>query len=123
MQKYEISGEKLLKRKFPGVGGAMFGAHFKEGNLALEGVANRDSLGYISRYGLEDDQLETMLRGTLRYEGFCEVMHVLKKIGLLRKDGPFRWASAGPPRRWDEVIERMGKKIEDGSRTKRVLTE
>ncbi|KNZ48930.1 uncharacterized protein VP01_531g11 [Puccinia sorghi] len=122
-KKYEISGEKLLKRKFPGVGGAMFGAHFKEGNLALEGVANRDSLGYISRYGLEDDQLETMLRGTLRYEGFCEVMHVLKKIGLLRKDGPFRWASAGPPRRWDEVIERMGKKIEDGSRTKRVLTE
>lgn len=122
-RKYEISGEKLLKRKFPGVGGAMFGAQFKEGNLALEGVANRDSLGYISRYGLEDDQLETMLRGTLRYEGFCEVMHVLKKIGLLRKDGPFRWGSAGPPRRWDEVIERMGKRIEDGSRTKRVLTE
>ncbi|WAR59798.1 hypothetical protein PtB15_11B439 [Puccinia triticina] len=119
-KRYEISGEKLLKRRFPGVGVAMFDGKFKEGNLALEGVANRDSLGYTSRYGL-DDQLETMLRGTLRFEGFCEVMHVLKKIGLVRKDGHFEWSKAGVPRRWDEVIEKMGKKIEDG-RTKRVLT-
>ncbi|POW10572.1 hypothetical protein PSTT_06017 [Puccinia striiformis] len=115
-KKYEISGEKLLKRRFTGVGKAMFDGKFAQGNLALEGMANRDSLGYISRYGLDTDnnQLETMLRGTLRYEGFCEVMHVLKKIGLVRKDKNFHWGKAGIPTRWDQVIEKMGEKIEEG---------
>ncbi|KAH9461185.1 hypothetical protein Pst134EA_017495 [Puccinia striiformis f. sp. tritici] len=121
-KKYEISGEKLLKRRFTGVGKAMFDGKCAQGNLALEGMANRDSLGYISRYGLDTDnnQLETMLRGTLRYEGFCEVMHVLKKIGLVRKDKNFHWGKAGIPTRWDQVIEKMGEKIEEG-RAKRVL--
>jgi alpha-aminoadipic semialdehyde synthase len=123
MQKYEISGEKLLKRKFAGIGVGMFGGQFGEGNMALEGIANRDSVGYISRYGLDEQQLETMLRGTLRFEGFCEVMHVLKKIGLLAKAHPLRWGNAGPPTRWDQVLEHLGHKIKDGSRSMRVLTE
>ncbi|PLW49610.1 hypothetical protein PCASD_02283 [Puccinia coronata f. sp. avenae] len=122
-KKYEISGEKLLKRKFAGIGVGMFGGQFGEGNMALEGIANRDSVGYISRYGLDEQQLETMLRGTLRFEGFCEVMHVLKKIGLLAKAHPLRWGNAGPPTRWDQVLEHLGHKIKDGSRSMRVLTE
>lgn len=120
-KKYEISGEKLLKRKFTRVGEAMFDGKFKEGNLALEGVANRDSLGYIPRYGLDPTSLETMLRGTLRFEGFCEVMHVLKKIGLFKKDGYVQWEKDQVPTSWDQVIERMGGKIKEG-RVKQVLT-
>lgn len=44
-----------------------------------EGYANRDSLKYIEIYGLEG--VETMLRGTLRYEGFCEAWNVFVQLG------------------------------------------
>ena len=49
-------------------------------NLELEGVGsdgsaypNRDSLKYRSLFGL--DQIETMIRGTLRYPGWSEPGH------------------------------------------------
>lgn len=45
----------------------------------LEGYPNRDSLGYISLYGL--DGISTMLRGTLRYEGFCRAWNVFVQLG------------------------------------------
>lgn len=45
----------------------------------LEGYPNRDSLSYISLYGLED--IATMLRGTLRYEGFCKAWNVFVQLG------------------------------------------
>jgi len=44
-----------------------------------EGYANRDSLGYRSLYGLQ--QIKTMLRGTLRNEGFCAAWDVLVQLG------------------------------------------
>jgi saccharopine dehydrogenase-like NADP-dependent oxidoreductase len=47
----------------------------------LEGYPNRDSLGYVSVYGL--DAVETMLRGTLRYPGWCETMKAVVDLGLL----------------------------------------
>jgi len=46
---------------------------------ALEGYPNRDSLSYISLYGLEG--ISTMLRGTLRYEGFCRAWNVFVQLG------------------------------------------
>jgi saccharopine dehydrogenase-like NADP-dependent oxidoreductase len=46
---------------------------------ALEGYPNRDSLSYISLYGLEN--ISTMLRGTLRYEGFCRAWNVFVQLG------------------------------------------
>src|SRR5258705_979908 len=45
----------------------------------LEGYPNRDSLSYISLYGLEG--ISTMLRGTLRYEGFCRAWNVFVQLG------------------------------------------
>lgn len=42
--------------------------------------ANRDSLIYRSLYGLND--IRTILRGTLRYPGFCEAWNALVQIGL-----------------------------------------
>lgn len=47
--------------------------------VAYEGYANRDSLKYREAYGLDD--IGTMLRGTLRYEGFCPAWNVLVQLG------------------------------------------
>lgn len=47
--------------------------------VAYEGYANRDSLKYRDTYGLED--IRTMLRGTLRNEGFCSAWNVLVQLG------------------------------------------
>lgn len=45
----------------------------------FEGYANRDSLVYQSVYGL--DNLQTMIRGTLRNEGFCAAWNILLQLG------------------------------------------
>lgn len=45
----------------------------------LEGYPNRDSLKYMSVYGLDD--VETMIRGTLRFKGFCSAWNVLVQLG------------------------------------------
>jgi len=44
-----------------------------------EGYANRDSLKYIDTYGLQG--IRTMLRGTLRNEGYCAAWNVLVQLG------------------------------------------
>lgn len=46
----------------------------------FEGYPNRDSLKYISLYGL--DNLNTMVRGTLRKKGFCDAWNVFVQLGL-----------------------------------------
>jgi saccharopine dehydrogenase-like NADP-dependent oxidoreductase len=49
-------------------------------NESFEGYPNRDSLKYISLYGLST--LETFVRGTLRKEGFCKAWHALVILGF-----------------------------------------
>lgn len=44
-----------------------------------EGYANRDSLKYLETYGLQN--IKTMLRGTLRNEGYCSAWNVLVQLG------------------------------------------
>ncbi len=44
-----------------------------------EGYANRDSLKYIDTYGLQG--IQTMVRGTLRNQGFCSAWDVLVQLG------------------------------------------
>jgi saccharopine dehydrogenase-like NADP-dependent oxidoreductase len=44
-----------------------------------EGYANRDSLKYIDTYGLHG--IATMLRGTLRHQGFCAGWNILVQLG------------------------------------------
>ncbi len=50
----------------------------------FEAYANRDSLSYISSYGLEN--ISTMFRGTLRKVGFCASWNIFVKLGLTRDD-------------------------------------
>ncbi|GAB3829386.1 hypothetical protein GCM10028895_44180 [Pontibacter rugosus] len=53
---------------------------FVEGYGHFEGYANRDSLSYREPYGLLD--IPTMLRGTLRRQGYCEAWDVFVQLGL-----------------------------------------
>jgi saccharopine dehydrogenase (NADP+, L-glutamate forming) len=45
---------------------------------------NRDSLSYISTYGLE--QADTFIRTTLRYPAFCRVWNVLVNMGFTNRN-------------------------------------
>lgn len=45
-----------------------------------EGYANRDSLLYQSAYGLEDTP--TIIRGTLRHQGYCKAWDIFVQLGL-----------------------------------------
>jgi len=51
-----------------------------EGKGSYDGYANRDSLSYRHHYGLQD--IPTMIRGTLRHEGFCSAWQVFVSLGL-----------------------------------------
>ena len=56
---------------------------------SYQGYPNRDSLSYVDLYGLRHAQ--TLVRGTLRSEGFCESWDVLVKLGLVRDDVSLTW--------------------------------
>jgi saccharopine dehydrogenase-like NADP-dependent oxidoreductase len=51
-----------------------------EGVGVMEGYPNRDSLGYLEHFDL--DEVTTMIRGTLRWPGFCETWAKVVKLGL-----------------------------------------
>lgn len=63
----------------------------------FEGYANRDSLSYIDAYGLKD--IQTMLRGTLRFRGFCEAWNVLVQLGCC--DDTFKMENVGTMTHYD----------------------
>ena len=50
--------------------------------FAFEGLANRDSLSYIATYNLDPNVLQTMFRGTLRYQGYSSIMMMFSKLGF-----------------------------------------
>ena len=50
----------------------------------LEGYPNRNSLPYMETYGITDT--DNMFRGTLRFPGWCEIMHYLLKLGYLGEE-------------------------------------
>lgn len=57
-----------------------------EGVGEFEAYPNRDSLLYREQYGLED--IPTIVRGTLRYPGYCAAWAALVRIGLTDADFP-----------------------------------
>ncbi len=50
----------------------------------LEVYPNRDSISYIDIYGIPETK--TMMRGTFRYEGWCETMDAMKRLNLISYD-------------------------------------
>ncbi len=51
----------------------------------FEGYPNRDSVPYAEAYGIPGTK--TMLRGTLRYPGWCVTMKKIGELGAARPDG------------------------------------
>ena len=51
-----------------------------DGYGKFDAYANRDSISYKEPYGLND--AATMLRGTLRFPGYCKAWNVFVKLGL-----------------------------------------
>ncbi|KAH8813712.1 Saccharopine dehydrogenase-domain-containing protein [Flagelloscypha sp. PMI_526] len=50
----------------------------------LEGIPNRNSLPYAETYDLSaSGSLRTIMRGTLRYPGFCQLLDALRRRGFL----------------------------------------
>ncbi len=81
-----------------------------------EAYPNRDSLLYRDVYGLNN--IPTLLRGTLRHDGFCKAWHALVKIGLTNGNYPIHdadkityheWMNAYLPEGPGSVKERMAK--------------
>jgi saccharopine dehydrogenase-like NADP-dependent oxidoreductase len=45
---------------------------------------NRDSLSYASIYGIPE--AKTVYRGTIRYKGWCETLHAMKKLNMFDEE-------------------------------------
>jgi len=60
-----------LKVDFPEVG-------------TLDVYPNRDSIPYVELYGIPE--AKTIMRGTFRYEGWCEIIDAMKSLNLLSYD-------------------------------------
>ena len=64
---YQRVFSRLDSVKIPGLG-------------SFEGYPNRDSLSYRKTYGLE--AIPTLLRGTLRREGYCKAWNIFVQLGM-----------------------------------------
>jgi len=69
--------------------------------LELKGYANRDSLGYKQEYRIPE--VQTLLRGTLRYPGFGSVIEVAKNVGLLSQQ---KFAEKKPDN-WQQLMSML----------------
>lgn len=76
---------KLKFLPYQRVFGRQWGVHI-EGLGDFEAYANRDSLLYRENYGLDD--IPSILRGTIRYPGYCDAWNALVHIGLTNADFP-----------------------------------
>merc|ERR1712131_270259 len=86
------AGGEILKDRMP--------INFYKG-FALEALANRNSISYKEPYELED--VDTIVRGTLRYQGYCDLVYGLQTIGLLSLTDP---VPAGAS--WYDIITSLG---------------
>ncbi|CAE6459137.1 unnamed protein product [Rhizoctonia solani] len=95
----DIPGNELLESYFPEV-------PLSKG-FALEGLANRDSLGYAETYKLGSvDGMRSLFRGTLRYKGFADLMRMFSEVGLLsNKEGDRILLNE-----WNELVGRAAAK-------------
>ncbi|MGX5174326.1 saccharopine dehydrogenase C-terminal domain-containing protein [Aliikangiella sp. IMCC44653] len=80
--------------------------YFSE-SLQLQGYANRDSVSYRESYRIPE--VKTLLRGTLRYPGFCPIIDQAKALGLLSQ-APFQEAR---PTHWLALIANLNQVATD----------
>lgn len=56
--------------------------------LNLVGYPNRDSTKYVKLYGIEETK--TLIRGTIRYQGYVETLGALNDLGFLDEKDPIK---------------------------------
>ncbi len=84
-QKIIVAGKDLMDRAVP----------ITIAGLELECYPNRNSVTYRDIYGI--GEVQNLLRGTLRYQGFCQILALAKTLDLMNTEagelpGPMRWA-------------------------------
>lgn len=71
--------------------------------FALEGFPNRDSTQYADLYGLGTG-IHTLLRGTIRFEGYAECMREMQMLGLIDTQPHAMLHPNGPDVTWRHLI-------------------
>ncbi|KAJ4302765.1 saccharopine dehydrogenase (NADP+, L-glutamate-forming) [Kalmusia sp. IMI 367209] len=116
----EVEGPELMAEAKP---------YFIYPGYAFVAYPNRDSTPYKERYNIPEAQ--TIVRGTLRYQGFPEYIKTLVDIGFLTEE-PKDFLKEGEKRSWKEatakIVGATSDKEEDivwaiSSRTKFATTE
>ena len=111
-RKIDVPSDALLSSIFPSV-------PILRG-ISFEGIPNRDSVSYLKEYGLDDD-LPSILRGTLRFPGFSRLVDVWKKCGLLDIE-----VMDVKLEKWDQFVDSClekvsGKKVLDAKMRREVV--
>uniref|UniRef100_A0A2D4HX81 Alpha-aminoadipic semialdehyde synthase, mitochondrial n=2 Tax=Micrurus lemniscatus lemniscatus TaxID=129467 RepID=A0A2D4HX81_MICLE len=70
--------------------------------LNLEGFPNRDSTKYAEPYGIQS--AHTLVRGTLRYTGYCKAIEGFVKLGLINPEPCPMLSATTPPVKWKELM-------------------
>ncbi|XP_064633464.1 alpha-aminoadipic semialdehyde synthase, mitochondrial-like isoform X3 [Lineus longissimus] len=68
----------------------------------LEGIPNRDSIIYKDIFKIPD--AHTILRGSIRYKGFCNAMKGIVSVGLISPDPVSALHPGGPDITWKEFM-------------------
>ncbi|KAI8068025.1 saccharopine dehydrogenase [Gongronella butleri] len=69
--------------------------------FSFVGYGNRDSTPYDKRYNIPE--ATTIIRGTLRYDGFCQFAKALFYLGFLSQEPHAHLAADAPEITWSEV--------------------
>lgn len=92
----EVQGPDLMATAKP---------YFIYPGFALVAYPNRDSTPYKERYNVPE--AETIIRGTLRYQGFPEFIKCLVQIGML-EDKPLDFLSSSSAQvSWSETLQKV----------------
>ncbi|EXJ80293.1 saccharopine dehydrogenase [NADP+, L-glutamate-forming] [Capronia coronata CBS 617.96] len=92
----EISGPDLMSSAKP---------YFIYPGFAFVAYPNRDSTPYRARYNIPEAQ--TVVRGTLRYQGFPEFVKVLVDIGFLSDEEQDYLQPSAKPLTWAEATKKI----------------
>ncbi|KAI9810920.1 MAG: Saccharopine dehydrogenase [NADP(+), L-glutamate-forming] [Pycnora praestabilis] len=92
----EVSGTELMGTAKP---------YFIYPGYAFEAYPNRDSTAFKNRYQIPEAQ--TVIRGTLRYQGFPQMVRVLVDMGFLSEDEKDFLKPSSSPTTWKEVTQKV----------------
>jgi saccharopine dehydrogenase (NADP+, L-glutamate forming) len=72
---------------------------------AFVGYGNRDSTPYDKRYNIPE--AETIIRGTLRYDGFCQFVKALVILGFLNEEEEAHLSANAAEINWTQVLAKV----------------